>query len=194
MPWARNCQNLRIMGHIITVSGDLGSGKTTVSRALSTNLGYKYVCSGNMHRKIAEEMGMNLLEFNLYAESNPSIDDRIDSALITLANEDAGYVIESRVAWHLLKNSLKVYLVVDPDVGAMRVMSDTNRVNEPYLNHADTKVQLCARKESENRRFLREYGIDCSDLRNYDVVIDSTALTSDQVVDQLSSIVTLWRA
>jgi len=76
----------------------------------------------------------------------------------------------------------------------MRVMSDTNRVNEPYLNHADTKVQLCARKESENRRFLREYGIDCSDLRNYDVVIDSTALTSDQVVDQLSSIVTLWRA
>ncbi|MFZ0774214.1 MAG: cytidylate kinase family protein [Candidatus Sulfotelmatobacter sp.] len=182
------------MGHIVTISGDLGSGKTSVSRVLSTKLGYKYVCSGSMHRTIAEEMRMNLLEFNLYAESDPSIDDRIDSALITLANEGASYVIESRVAWHLLKNSLKVYLVVDPDVGAMRVMSDMNRLNEPlYLNHADTKAQLRARKESENRRFVREYGVDCSDLRNYDVVIDSTSSTSGQVVDQLWSIATSWR-
>jgi CMP/dCMP kinase len=174
------------MGHIITVSGDLGSGKTTVSRTLSTKLGYKYISSGDMHRQIAEKMGMNLLELNLYAESDPSIDKRVDSTVIRLADEAGSYVIESRAAWHLLQNSLKVYLVVDPDVGAKRVMSDTSRLKEPfYSNHANAKAQLLARKNSENRRFLREYGIDCSNLRNYDVVIDSTAFTSDQVVEQI---------
>ena len=185
---------LLIVGHMITISGDLGSGKTSVSRLLSTRLGYEYVCIGEIHRRIAQEMGMNLLEFNLFAESDPRIDERIDSSLAALIESHLSYVIESRVAWYFFKNSLKAYLLVDPAVGAARVMSDTLRRNEPlYANPAHAMTQLAARRQSENRRYLSLYGIDCSNLRNYDVVLDSTALTVEQTVEQLYAATALWR-
>jgi cytidylate kinase len=182
------------VSYIVTISGDLASGKTSVATGLSAKLGFGHISVGKIYREIADGLGMNSLEFNLYAEWTPEIDKRVDSIVIGLVSDRRDYVVESRTAWHQLEGSLKVYLKVDPDVGAERVRGDMNRRNEPlYANHEDAKAQLRARKESENRRILAEYGVDCEDLLNYDVVIESTTLTIDQIVDQLVSIVNQWR-
>ena len=178
----------------MTVSGDLGSGKTYVSRTLAGVLGYRYLSTGQLHRDIAAELGMNSLELNLHAEENPEIDKRVDAALAGLSEEGLDYVVDSRMAWHFVPTSLKVYLMVDPDVGSARVMSDKTRLNEPsYEDQQDAKVRLLARKESENKRFLEEYGVDCSDLRNYDVIVDATLLTPDQVIGQLVAVIGRWK-
>ena len=48
---------------LITISGLPGSGKTTVARLLSRQLGIPHVYAGDMYRKAAEERGMTLEEF-----------------------------------------------------------------------------------------------------------------------------------
>jgi cytidylate kinase len=179
---------------IVTISGDSGSGKTSVARMLSSKLALDHVSVGQLHREIAQELGLNTLELNLHAESEPKIDERLELVLRSLLTDGRDYVIESRTAWSNFKGSLNVYLKVDSDVGAKRVMADINRDNEPiYISHEHAKAQLRVRKDSENRRYLAEYGIDCGDLRNYDVLIDTTVLAVDQIVDGLVPIIRGWR-
>lgn len=50
---------------IITISGDIGSGKSTTGKLLAKKLDYKYLSTGAIQRQIAEEMGMTTLELNI---------------------------------------------------------------------------------------------------------------------------------
>lgn len=182
------------MGRILTVSGDLGSGKTSVAKALAARLGYRYLSTGQLHRDMATEMGLNALELNIRAESDPEIDRRIDGMLLELADEAQDYVIDSRVAWHFVRGSLKIYLTADPDVAAERITEDKARVNEPsYLSVMDAKAQLLARAESENRRFFAKYGISRRNPDNYDVIVDTTLLSTEDVLNQLLVLISQWQ-
>ena len=46
------------MFHIITISGMLGSGKSTVAKLLAQKLGYEYYSTGNAQREIAKKKAM----------------------------------------------------------------------------------------------------------------------------------------
>src|ERR1700719_3048038 len=125
------------MARVITISGELGSGKTLVSRALAARIGYQYLSTGQLHRDIAREMGINAVELNIRAESDASIDDRVDAMSRALADGTHDCVVDSRIAWHFIPFSLKVYLTVDSDVAAKRVLADRGRLEEPkYIDLA----------------------------------------------------------
>ncbi len=174
------------MGRIITVSGELGSGKSMVSKALAARLGYQYVSTGQFHRDMAREMGIDALELNILAESDPSIDRKIDAMSQELVNDGNDYVVDSRIAWHFITSSFKVYLVVDPDIAAARVLADKQRCEEPaYADLVSAKTQLLKRKESENKRYSQKYGIDRNNVSNYDLVLDTSLQTVEQIVDFL---------
>lgn len=53
---------------LITIGGKAGSGKGTVSKLLAEQLGYEIISIGSLKRKIAEEMGISISEFNLLGE------------------------------------------------------------------------------------------------------------------------------
>jgi cytidylate kinase len=38
---------------------------------------------------------------------------------------------------------------------------------------------------SENNRFLEKYGVDCADMKNFDLVIDTSERTPEQVVEEI---------
>ena len=59
--------------HIITLCGDLGSGKGAVSTALAETLGYEIYRNGEYARMLARNLGMNITEFNIYVEKHPEI-------------------------------------------------------------------------------------------------------------------------
>ncbi len=183
------------MGDVVTVAGQLASGKSRVCRDLAAALGYDYVSTGQLQREIAEGLGMNSLELNLHSEGNPAIDEQIDGTLVRLGESPGNYVVDSRMAWHFLPNSLKVYLTVDADVASQRVLGDRTRENEPrYASAEEAKELMTARMESERRRFLDTYGVDCGDRSNYDIVLDTTSFDAEQVVEQLIERVERWRA
>ena len=65
-------------------------------------------------------------------KSNPEIDHKIDSFTKALGEKKESFVLDSRMAWHFIPKSLKIYLRVQPDVAAKRIFNDQIRFNEKY--------------------------------------------------------------
>jgi len=179
------------MAAIITITGDLGSGKSTVSNLLKQRLDYDYVYTGRVQREIANRHQMTTLELNKYAETHPEIDAEIDSIFKSL-NESSRLIVDSRLAWFFIPQSFKVYLKADLAVAIQRISGDKNRINENYASMEEAAGDIVARKESENKRYLELYGADCTDESHYDLVIDTSLLTPEQVVDVITSEYEQW--
>ena len=170
----------------ITITGDLGSGKSTVAKALCKMLNFKYFSTGGIQRQIGRENGMNTLELNYFAEKNLDIDKYIDDFVIKLNDEDESFAIDSRMAWHFIRKSFKIYLTVNPLVAAKRVMADCHRDSEQVMEDVYEKsLNLLERRAAEDKRFKAIYGVDCGDLNNYDLVMDTTHSGADEISNQI---------
>lgn len=171
---------------IITISGDIGSGKSTCGKLLKKTLSYDYLSTGAIQRKIAEEMGITTLELNLLSESDTAIDDKIDSHTRQLNKSGENYIVDSRLAWHFIPSSYKVFLRCEDRIAADRIFNDHDRVSD---ENTQTVIQLLDkikdRRKSEKRRFLNKYGIDFEDLSNYDQIVDSSFFTPDEIVQMI---------
>ena len=169
---------------IITISGDIGSGKSTCGKLLRDQLGYNYLSTGDIQRRIAAEMGITTLELNLLSENDKSIDKKIDDHTRALADSDENYIVDSRLAWHFIPSSYKVFLRCKDEIAAQRIFHDENRVsdeNTASIMHLLDKIK--DRRQSEKRRFLSLYGIDFEDLSNYDQIVDSSFFKPQVIVD-----------
>ena len=176
---------------IITITGDLGSGKSTVSKLLKERLKYDYVYTGKVQREIANRHRMTTLELNIYAESHPEIDAEIDSVFKSL-NESSRLIVDSRLAWFFIPQSFKVFLKTDLPVAIHRISGDKDRINENYASMEEATGDIVARKESENKRYMELYGADCTDESHFDLVIDTSQITPEQVVDMITSEYEQW--
>ena len=170
----------------VTVAGHIGSGKTAVCRRLHALTGWEIVSAGAILRSMAVEHGMSVLEFNEYAKSHPKIDQQIDSYIRSLASQPGQRIVDSRLAWHFLPMSHKVFLVVEPTVGAARVFGAT-RPDESHLSIDTAAIDNAGRQRLERQRFTELYGLDCDYWRNYDLVIDTTHITPEQGADVILS-------
>ena len=65
-----------------------------------------------------------------------------------------------------------------------RVYND-NRVSESYNDPATAKADLIKRQLMEKKRFSDLYQTDYLNLNNYDLVIESTYATPDQIAEQI---------
>ncbi len=165
----------------ITLTGDLGSGKSAVSRILCEKTGFEYVSTGRIQRQLAQEMGIDTLEMNRRADVDPSIDERIDGIFVSLGEDPKGYVVDSRMAWFFLPKSFKVYLQTYVAIAAQRIIHDPLRDSEQYMSQEEAVQKILARKASENARFLLKYDADCTNLDNFDIVIDTSKRTREEV-------------
>ena len=68
----------------ITIGGLPGSGTTTVAKLLKKKLRLPYKYAGKIFRHMAEEHGMELLEFERHCEEHPELDKKLDKILINM--------------------------------------------------------------------------------------------------------------
>ncbi len=168
------------MSKIISLTGDLGSGKSTVSAVLCKALDYKYVYTGQIQRKIAERYSMTTNELNVYAETHPEIDREIDDTFKSLVNSK-DLIVDSRLAWFFIPDSFKVFLKTNIVVSAQRISGDKERLNENYRSMQEAALKIVERKKSEVKRYKLYYNVDCLDFTNYDLIIDTTEISPDEV-------------
>ena len=117
---------------LITITGQLGSGKSTVAKMLATRLGWLYYSTGMAQRVIAQNRGITTIELNQLAITDPSIDAEIDAVFKNPPWGNKSCVVDSRLAFHFLPQSLKVCLQVDTMVAAERVLAEKGRMSESY--------------------------------------------------------------
>ena len=170
---------------IITISGMLGSGKSTVAKLLAERLGYEYYSTGNAQREIAKKRGLTTLELNHLADTDPSIDKEIDGVFQRFnAVPNKNLVIDSRMAFFFVPSSIKIKLNVDVAVAGARIFNDEARSGEKkYASVAESIEALKARRLSEVERFKRIYHVDIDNDENFDYVLDSTNRTPEEIVD-----------
>lgn len=172
---------------IITIGGSPGSGKSTLAKRLSTALGYRRYYMGQLFRDAARDNGMTLHEFGKYCETHPEMDRKVDAYQATLGKRFKNFVIEGRTSYHFIPHSVKIYLYVTPREGATRIFTELKR-NKKERNEVQTVTTVSAleravvrRKLSEKRRYRKWFGIDPFLKSNYDLFLDTSKLTKEQV-------------
>ena len=175
----------------ISLAGDLGSGKSTIAKFLTEKYGLEKVSIGSIQRQMAQKMNMDTCEFNKYMESHPEFDNILDTKLSEYEKIDGRFLFDSRLAWHFVPSSFKVYMKVSPQVAGKRVYN-AERADETYSSVEDAVDKLIERRRSERERFLQFYNVDITDLSNYDFVIDTENKTIQQVVNQVCEAFETW--
>ena len=167
---------------IITITGDLGSGKSTVARTLAERLGYGFFSTGDAFRQLGAQRGLSVMELSELAKTDRSIDDYLDGIL---RNFDGGnYVIDARMAWHFIEGSFKIYLQTDVATAAGRIMR-AGRKSEQYASQEEAAASISLRKAMEEERYRRLYGVALNDPHNFDLVLDTADLSPEDTVERI---------
>ena len=178
---------------IITITGDLGSGKSTVAKIIAKQQGLQRFSTGNFQRQLAREQGLTSLELNKLSEQHPEVDAQIDACVINLVKEQTNLIIDSRLAWHFAPDSFKVYLTVDPMVAASRILHSQREKEERYSSLEEAFRQLAERRASEELRFQTLYQVALTDVNNYDLIVDTTHAAPEVITARIVEQYRLWR-
>lgn len=181
---------------IISFNGDEGSGKSTVAKLVASELQYPRYYMGQIFRDMAAKKNLTLVEYLKLGETDPAIDKEIDDYLIKLSQEESDFLIESRTAWHFIPQSLKIYLRVDENTGAERVFGELQKENQRNEIAGDFSLEDILKKIQERRmtddaRYMQYYGINIRDKKNYDLVLDTTSLSKDEVFEKVMEFINL---
>lgn len=168
------------MNHI-TLSGELGSGKSTVANYLISKMPFRIVSAGLLFRQLAAKHGMSAKEFNEFIESDPKYDHYVDDTMAELGRTDEKIIFDSRMAWHFVPQSFKIYLYVDVDTATERIFNDKGRVSESYSDKETARQEIIDRRKSELLRYQKFYHCNLDDYSNYDLIVDTSHATRDEV-------------
>ena len=161
---------------IITIAGLLGSGKSSTARAVASVLGFRHFSSGDLFRQLAVERGESIEAMNISAEVQRDIDLKVDDLLQQMYRTDERLVIDSRMAWHWMPLSFKVFLVLDPSTAAERIfnhLQDEGRMSEAAASVQEVRNSIDRRFASEQKRYAALYGVNATDPLNFDIIINT---------------------
>ena len=174
--------------HIITIAGKLGSGKSSTAKLVAEILKYKHFSTGDFMRSIADEKGVSLGELSKIAETDLSIDKKLDDRNIEIGNME-NIVLDSRLGFHFIPDSFKVFLELDPVIASERISKDKgcnpNRDRESggsFDTPENIKEKINSRLESERKRYKDLYGIENHTApENFDLVINTETIPLEEV-------------
>lgn len=175
--------------HIITIAGRPGSGKSTTAKLVALELGFEHFSSGDLFRALGKERGVDVLAANKTGGVTEELDRLVDEKLRDIGRGEDRMVIDSRTAWHWIPVSYKVFLNLEPEIGAKRILGEIDEERRGSENiHQDPSEYaklLKHRLDVETKRYKVLYDINPYDMANYDLVIDTSVNNAQQVVDQV---------
>lgn len=172
--------------HIITLAGDPASGKGTVSKLLAKELNYTIYRNGEYFRKLAKEHNMSVTEFNIYVKDHPEIDIEIEKSAEKYAKEHDNLIIDARLGFFVVPDSFKVYLTIELMEAARRAFNDQSRKDtESFESVGEHAADMKKRYELENERYYNVYNVRKDDMSHYDLVLDTTSLSPEEVKEKI---------
>ena len=172
--------------HIITLAGDPASGKGTVSKLLEKELNYTIYRNGEYFRKLAKEHNMSVTEFNIYVKDHPEIDIEIEKSAEKYAEEHDNLIIDARLGFFVVPDSFKVYLTIELMEAARRAFNDQSRKDtESFESVEEHAADMKKRYELENERYYNVYTVRKDDMSHYDLVLDTTSLSPEEVKEKI---------
>jgi CMP/dCMP kinase len=184
---------------IITIAGSPGSGKSSTAKALAASLGFRHFSSGDVFRQLAAERGLSIEAMNISAELQRDIDLRVDNLLQQMYRDEDRLVIDSRMAWHWMPQSFRVFLILDPATAAGRIFAqvrggDAGRISEDAATVDEVRLSIERRATSEQKRYSALYGVNAIDPLNFDLVVNTRSNDLATVTAIVGAAYQAWRA
>ena len=160
------------------------SGKGTVSKLLAEKLWYKIISIGDMKRKLAAEMWINIIEFNKMwddPEKSAEFDLKYEEYQKNL-NLNDNIILDSRLGFFAQPNAFKILLDVDEKIAGERIFKAKRETDKNTTKkHAIDEVK--ERNSSDEARYMKLYNVDLWNAKNYNLVIDTSERSPDEIVE-----------
>ena len=168
---------------LITIWWKAGSGKGTVSKLLAKELGYEIISVWDMKRKLAAEMWINIIEFNKMwdnPENAKEFDLKYEEYQQSLKLSD-NIILDSRLWFYAQPKAFKILLDVDEKIAWERIFKAKRETDKNTTKkHAIDEVK--ERNSNDEARYMKLYNIDLWNPNNYNLVIDTSERTPEEVL------------
>lgn len=177
---------------IITISGKAGSGKGTVSKLLAERLGYEHISIGGIKRDLAQSMNLTISEFNKLGdlpENKEKFDLKYEEYQKGL-DVNSKIILDGRLSFYCQPKAFKVFLDVSDEEAAKRIFGDMERSGDAYDSLQAVLEATKKRNIDDAKRYQELYGVDITDMKNFDLVVDTTKITPQQAADEIIEVFT----
>ncbi len=175
---------MKMKRHQISISGEPGAGKSTAIEHLQQVLGYPIYNIGLYSRTLCEKMGYDFKEYEKFMKDYPQMDKVIDDSCTKASDETDTLIIDARLGWFFAPQTFKVFLTCELPEAARRIMK-AKRPEERYASLEVCKVATKKRFDDENARFQEKYGVSNATRNQFDLVVDTTYLSKEEVVETI---------
>lgn len=170
---------------IITISGEAGSGKTTIGKNLAKILNYNFYSMGDLRGKMATERGITIDELNKLGEKEGWTDKIVDDYQKKLGEKEDDFVIEGRLSWFFIPHSKKIFLYVNPQIGAERVFLNPREDEKKVRTIEEMVDYISQRRNSDIKRYQKYYRINPYEEKNYDLFIDTSKKNTKEILAEI---------
>jgi len=168
---------------IISIGGKPGSGKSSIGKLLAQKLNITFFSMGAIRRAYAQEHNMTINELNEESVKDARSDILVDEYQKKLPLKHKEFIIDSRLGYFFIPQSVKVFVDVKRAVAAKRIF-EQHRVTEQWKNVEEGEQELLKREQNDSKRYIALYNTD-PNTANYDLVIDSTNMTIEESVEKI---------
>lgn len=174
---------------ILTLTGLPGAGKSTIAKLLSERLHMPWYSMGNLRGQMARKRGITIDELNTLGESQAFTDNEVDDYQTHLGKTQNNFIMDGRLSWHFIPNSFKIFLDINEDEAAKRIFQASKqglrKDEKPFVDTDDVTQRIRERIASDIKRYKHYYNLDYLDRSHYDLVINTTNLTPEKIVQSI---------
>lgn len=171
----------------IALCGRPGSGKSAVARKLALIFSLKHYSTGDYMRQLAMEQGYTIEAFAKVAPKD--IDNHIDAWTENIGKTEDDFIFDSRLAFHFIPDAIKIFLDVSYEEGARRIFLKP-RQSEAKVDSVEELAQRNKERwQADKKRYLKIYNLDMDEKTKYDLYIDTTGLSIEQVIKEIGRVI-----
>lgn len=165
---------------IITVSGRIASGSTTLARRIAETLNWRRMEGGDIFwEAVRKKMNLSAKDTKLRPDEEDLLFEKKQKEILT---EDKYLVLESKLAGFVgqeIEGLFKILVLCDDATGADQTQIRIDRlVNREGISVADAKEEVLTREKGDIEKWRRLYAADDPDWnywdrKYYDLVINT---------------------
>jgi len=157
----------------ITLAGSPGSGKSTLRRMLAEHYGLKTKGTGDFMREL----------------EHPEVDHQVDEEQRLYGEQNEDFVLDAHLGFYFVPDSIQICLICDLEEAARRILEDTERTTEEAKTIRESIDTSQKRRDTMRRNFLSLYKVDIDDRSNFDLLLDTSSLSSAEVFERVSTFI-----
>ena len=160
----------------IVVSGDIGTGTSTLTLSLAKKLDWDYLSAGDIFRKYFKENNIPLWKKSAIPDD---FDKKVDYDFFEKMKTEKNLVVDSHYGGWFAKNldyTFKILLTTDKEISSKRII-------EREHTHNETLEDIEKRRQQLKKKFKKLYSNDdYEDPKIFDLVIDTTTTGKNETL------------